>query len=96
MDLDGTAYLAIESENIVLTDGAGTTEIYVDGVQGTTITTGWHHILVSNVPGIAVTQLLLAKVATDYYDGVLDDVRLYDRALTDLEITTLAANSACP
>lgn len=70
----------------------GTTTIYVDGSIGAGLSTDWHHVVITDTTGISATNLLLGKPSADsadYFDGCLDDVRVYDHVLTQTEIDEL-------
>ena len=65
---------------------AGTVKLYFDGVQHPTVTSGC-------LPATSVaTPLLFGKTFTTNprsIDGVVDDVRIYNRALSDAEVDAL-------
>ncbi len=71
-------------------DGAGTNTLYVDGVQVST----------NNIFGTLVTSEAPLLVASEKFNpsargfqGALDDVRVYSRALTSNEITTIMSGN---
>jgi hypothetical protein len=65
----------------------GTKAIYYDGLADTSTTTSID-TLTSTRDGAAIGY----ACDGDYYDGLIDDVRLYSRALTDKEISFVAEN----
>jgi hypothetical protein len=93
IDLDGTDQIQLNGgSQIVATDFPAAT-IYVDGEAGSTVTPNtWHHILVTDTVGVNATALEIGRVTTsNEFDGILDDVRLYNRVLTPHEIQRLSA-----
>ncbi|MCX6784311.1 MAG: LamG domain-containing protein [candidate division WWE3 bacterium] len=65
---------------------------YVNGVLKTApiLTAGvWNHVVVTTATGITANAIKLALVGSTYYAGQLDDVRLYNYALTGTQVKTL-------
>lgn len=94
IDLNGSDYIEIDTGNVTPISFPGTTTIYVDGLVGSAVSTAWHHVVVTDTVGISATDLLLGRVSGNFFDGCLDDVRLYDRILTHEEIDELSAYRA--
>lgn len=89
IDLNGTQTVDIFA-GTVRGNNFTTPTVYVDGVQTTTFPdTGWHHVVVTTDTGINASSLVLGKISSTYYSGVLDEVRLYSRALGASEIASL-------
>ena len=89
IDLDaGEHYIKVDTD--VSAPGFVTPIIYVDGVVGTTIDTNWHFVAITTTTAITADSVYLGRVFITpdnyYFDGVLDDVKFYDRVLTALEI----------
>jgi hypothetical protein len=90
MDFDGTDQIELNSSNqITATSFPGTTIIYVDGAPGSTINSEWHHIVITDTTGIAGSASDLGRVSSSYFDGKLDEVRVYNRALSADEVGNL-------
>lgn len=90
LDLDGTSRIEINDTSQITTNAAGTTNIYVDGVAGSTITTGWHHVVLTNASGFpSLDSFEVGRANSVYLDGALDDVRGYSRVLTAGDIGRL-------
>ncbi len=61
--------------------------IYVNGVLGGTVAAGvWNHIVITTGTGITANAIKLGLVGSTYYAGRLDDVRIYNYALTKEQI----------
>ena len=92
---DTTQYRAIFSDGIldtgwhhlvgVLNDSADTVTVYVDGVAGATVDT------MTDVTDASTLSILIGSdnTPTGDMDGLIDDVRIYNRALSDAEILRL-------
>lgn len=61
--------------------------IYVNGVLGGAVAAGvWNHIVITTGTGITANAIKLGLVGSTYYAGRLDDVRIYNYALTKEQI----------
>jgi len=85
IDLSGSAYVQVSSGTITAT-GFTSPTIYIDGVVASTIDTGWHHVTITTGSAISATAMDIGRVSSEYYSGLMDDVRIYSRALTASEI----------
>ena len=90
VDLNGTSYIEIDISQITAVGFPGTTTIYVDGLVGTAVTNAWHHVVITDSTGIDVSAMEMARVSTDYFDGIFDDVRIYDSQLIAEDIEYVA------
>ncbi|MBR9679930.1 MAG: LamG domain-containing protein, partial [Candidatus Altiarchaeota archaeon] len=72
-------------EHIVGVFNGTHTSVFVDGEQITTELFGWDSLQTSD------TSLHIGKLRNqlDYFNGIIDDVRIYDRVLTAQEIQAL-------
>ncbi len=71
---------------------SGNISLYLNGVLENTLDTEYSNLYSSSVPVIigAETDNLPFKVSTDNsMDGIIDDVRIYNRSLSESEIQTL-------
>lgn len=92
LNIDGTDQVELNSSAaIAATSFPGTTIIYVNGQTSTNFvaTSTWTHVAITDTTGVNASTFEIGRVSTSYYDGVLDDVRLYDRVLTAGEVTKL-------
>ncbi len=91
LDLNGTASLSDVSGTITATSFTSPT-IYVDGQVSSTVNdTAWHHVVVTtNTPiSTGASPIKLGLIGSTYFGGSLDDVRLYNRALSAQEVSDL-------
>ncbi len=94
--INGSSAIEVVDGEVTPVAFPGTTTVYLDGSPGTTLTTGWHHLAVTDTTGLNVSNLQLGRTATGYFGGLLDEVRLYDRALTPDEVAYLSGDDSCP
>ena len=75
----------------VTASGLTSPSIFVDGVSGSTVNAGWHHIAVTTGTAVnaSAVNLGLNATTTAPLDGVLDDVRFYNRVINNNEIKRL-------
>ncbi|MFW9880346.1 MAG: hypothetical protein ACFFG0_45315, partial [Candidatus Thorarchaeota archaeon] len=79
IDLDGIDQIAIDADTseIKLISFPGTTEIFINGISGTTVTSGqWHHVAIRDTTGVSASDLDIARNSSLYYDGAIDEFRL--------------------
>ena len=91
IDLNGSDAIGILTGTITLLGFAGSTEvIYVDGVVGTTITANWHHVVVTATAGFTASDLDIGRYeGTSYFDGLIDNVMLFDTTLNIDQVKAL-------
>lgn len=76
--------------HLVMTSTSGVTAIYLNGVQqGSTLTTTF-----ANITATSNLQIGRGYTNVRYFNGSIDDVRIYSRALSVGEVTTLYTNGA--
>jgi len=94
IDINGTALVEVSGNTITATNFPAAT-IYVDGVAGTTITTGdWHHVVITDSTGVNASAFKIGSAASAFFSGKLDEVRLYNRALSAVEAAALYKSGA--
>ncbi|UCC20075.1 MAG: hypothetical protein JSV62_01985 [Promethearchaeota archaeon] len=79
IDFDGTDQLSIDADNeeIKPLSFPGTTDVYVNGIAGSAISTGqWYHVAITDTTGVSASALDIARNSTEYYDGAIDEFRL--------------------
>ncbi|MEK7088363.1 MAG: hypothetical protein AAB952_01320, partial [Patescibacteria group bacterium] len=89
MDLNGTATVTIDSGTLNGNNFTSPTR-YVDGVAAFTINdTNWHHAVITTGTGVNASALDIGRISAGYLGGSLDDVRVYNRALSATEVLQL-------
>lgn len=73
------------------------TIVYVDGQLGSSLGAGFHHVTIVAPSALDVSALSFGGPSQDgaLLDGVLDDVRTYDAALSASEVRGLYTPAAC-
>ena len=84
IDLNGTADIEVVSGTITANNFSST--IYVDGALGSTIDTEWHYISIATSTGINASAVDIGRIGADYFNGILDEVRIYNYILSAEEI----------
>jgi len=86
LELSGTASVSVAANAVSLT-GFGTTT-YVNGSAGSVLTLDqWNHVVVVDTTGVSASTVNFGKVGAGYRSGPLDEVAVYNRALTAAEIS---------
>ena len=80
-------HITLQGGSIVTGDLSNPT-IYVDGTVSSTVGSDWHHVVVVNSALVSAADVTLGNVSS-FYDGILDDVRVYDRALSAEDVERL-------
>ena len=90
LDLNASQGIKIVA-GTVTASGLTSPSIFVDGASGSTVNAGWHHIAVTTGTAInaSAVNLGLNATTTAPLDGVLDDVRFYNRVINNDEIKRL-------
>lgn len=89
VDLDGTKTITATSGTIAANNFADST-IYINGVAGTTLTANvWQLVTVTTNNFVTTSALSVGKVGSNYLSGNIDEVRLYNRALSPAEVASL-------
>lgn len=89
MDLNGTASISDSSGTITATNFTNPT-IYVDGnITSNVSDTSWHHVVVTTGTSITANAIKMGAIGAMYYGGLIDDVRIYNRVLSQNEVRRL-------
>lgn len=91
IDLNATATIDVSSGTIRGNNFTSPT-IYIDGVASSTPTidtTGWHFVAITTGTGINASAVDIGRISTGYFDGRLDDVRMYSSELSASEVYQL-------
>ena len=84
IDLNATATIDVSSGTIRGNNFTSPT-IYIDGIASSTPTidtAGWHFVVITTGTGINASAVDIGRISTGYFDGRLDDVRMYSGALS--------------
>lgn len=83
------AYVTSSSGTISAT-GFTSPIIYVNGVVSSTINADtWQHVVVTTDTAIDANQFYVGRQSTSYFDGTLDEVRVYTKSLSPAEVQQL-------
>jgi len=85
-----TVYISTDASRVISGTGFTSPTYYIDGNAAATPTlnTGqWHYVVVIGTAAITGSQLEIARANTQYFAGSIDDVRIYNRGLSQAEIT---------
>ncbi|MAR36690.1 MAG: hypothetical protein CMG19_07900 [Candidatus Marinimicrobia bacterium] len=95
IDLNGADYISIE-DSVVTAVGITSPTYYINAVAGRrTISTGtWHHVTVTtatpidagDADDVDIGRVVTAALDDEYFDGRIDEVRLWDDVRTNAEI----------
>lgn len=83
--INNSTYISISGSAIVAT-GFTSASIYVNGIATSTLSGGWNHVVVSNTASVAAASFLIGEANGDYMSGTIDEVRVYNRALSIAEV----------
>lgn len=87
LDMNGAAYVWVNSGTLTAT-GFTSPTIYVDGAASSTVAAGvWQHITITTATPINASDLDIGRVeGSGNFDGSMDDVKIFDYALTPAQI----------
>src|SRR5690606_11762249 len=83
----GGAWTVGEWKHVCLTYDGSTAKVYVNGTEEASQVLAWNLVIDDFFIGKQVNN------GAEYWNGLIDDVRLYNRALTAAEVAALAATS---
>ncbi|HCS78817.1 TPA: hypothetical protein DIV55_03660 [Patescibacteria group bacterium] len=95
LDLNATDYFTSVSGTVTV-NGFGTDTIYVDGMAGSTSLTAnrWHHVAITSTTGFSGSAITIGNVSTNFGNEFLDEIKLFDSALTAAQIKAEFAGGA--
>lgn len=89
INLTSGAYITAGSGTITAT-GFTSPIIYVNGATGSTLTANvWNDIVVTDTAATSSNAITFGKANSAYTTGTIDDVRIYNRALSGSEVRQL-------
>ncbi len=87
--INNNTYLSIVNNVITQTNFTVPT-IYVNGIAVSTIKTGiWNHVVLTTNTAVNSTGFNVGESNGDFYQGLIKDVRCWNRALTQQEISNI-------
>jgi hypothetical protein len=90
INIDGADQIETSASDQVVATSFPAATVYVDGVLTSSVRDGqWHHVTVLDTIGVSGTTFEVGRVSSTYFDGLIDDVRVYNRALSPQEIQRL-------
>jgi hypothetical protein len=85
--IDDTTYIYVTSTSAIGTAGFNSPTIYVNGSDATTsLRDGWNHVAVVDSSAVNAISFTIGEANDDYFYGKIDEVRIYNRALSEAEI----------
>lgn len=94
INIDGTIQVELNGSSQVTATSFPAATVYVDGIAGSAVDTGWHFVTVTDSTGVGASTFEVGRVAGSYFPGKIDDIRLYSRALTAAEVLALYKQGA--
>ncbi|PJA07668.1 hypothetical protein COX69_04065 [Candidatus Falkowbacteria bacterium CG_4_10_14_0_2_um_filter_48_10] len=88
IDLDGGTHYIIITDGIISAPGFVNPVIYIDGLSTNRLDTNWRHILIKTATAFEASNLTIGKRGTNFFDGLIDDVKIWNYALTDEQVKT--------
>lgn len=88
IDLDGGTHTISVSSGVISASGFSSPAIYIDGIMSQTIDTNWHHIIIKTSTAIDANNTDIGRISSNYFDGSIDEVKIWNFALTEDEIKT--------
>jgi len=90
INIDGTDQIETNASDQVVATSFPAATVYVDGAAASTVKDNtWHQVVITDTTGVSGSIFELGRVSTSYFTGLLDDVRVYNRALSGDEIKRL-------
>lgn len=90
MNMNGTAQIELDGSSQVTATGFTSPTVYVNGSSASSVLdTGWHFVTVTTGSGVSASTVDIGRVASGYFDGRIDEVRVYNRVLSADEIDAL-------
>jgi len=94
IDIDGTKQIELDGNSNVVATSFPSATIYIDGSSASVNipNTSWHLVTITDSTGVSASTFDIGAVSSSYFDGKIDDVRIYNRALSQTEATALYEN----
>ncbi|MCG2700589.1 LamG domain-containing protein, partial [Candidatus Parcubacteria bacterium] len=89
IDIDGTDQIETDGSGNILATSFPAATIYIDSVVASLITTDWHFVAITDTTGVNASAMDIGRVAAGYFSGLIDEARIYNRALSADEVGEL-------
>ncbi|MDO8552761.1 MAG: LamG-like jellyroll fold domain-containing protein [bacterium] len=90
IDLNGSGANIEIVNGVVTANGFTSPTIYVDGAVTSTLNnTNWHHVVITTGTNVNASNVSLGVASSTYFGGSLDDLRIYNKALSASEVRRL-------
>jgi uncharacterized protein (TIGR02145 family) len=90
IDFNGTAQMELDGAGLITATSWSSPTYYLDGVvDSRVVSSGWHHVAITTNTGISASNIEIGRVSTSYFNGTIDDVRIYNRVLSAAEVAEL-------
>jgi len=96
IDINGTAQIEINGSSDIVATGFPAATVYVDGVAATAVTTGWHFITITDTTGVNATDVDIGRASSEFFEGIIDEVRISNTARSAEWIKTSYNNQSSP
>src|SRR3989344_5810330 len=84
--INNSTYISIASSAITATGFTSATK-YINGSSASaSLASGWNHVVITDTAAVAAASFLIGEANTDYTSGIIDEVRIYNRALSAEEV----------
>jgi hypothetical protein len=84
--IDDSTYLSISGGAVAAT-GFTSPTVYINGNSGSAaLNDGWNYVAVVDVASVAAASMTIGEANGDFMEGIIDEVRIYSRALSAKEI----------
>ncbi|MFA6250235.1 MAG: DUF2341 domain-containing protein [Candidatus Shapirobacteria bacterium] len=91
IDLDNGTHYLLGSGATLSAVGFSSPTIYINGTTATTTYSPntWNHVTVTTATSFNASAITIAKRATNYFPGLIDDVKIFNYPLTSKQVKTL-------
>ncbi|MBU4397682.1 LamG domain-containing protein, partial [Patescibacteria group bacterium] len=87
LNLDSTHSVSLSSGSVIAT-GFSSPSIYVNGIGSSGITANqWNHVAITTATSFDATNIEIGRISTTYFDGTLDNIKIYSKALSIAEVS---------
>lgn len=89
VDINGTAKITANSSGVISATSFTSPTIYVNGIVSSQLAANqWQYVTVTTGTGLNGTAIRIASDNTNFLKGFVDEVKIYNQALTAAQVTT--------